>query len=84
MNDYRECLIAQLKAAAKDLYEHPEQFVPEKCYNTSFDIWIKFPGNNYDPPTIEVTAEYFPDKVFECMSEEDAKKYSSDDFFGRN
>lgn len=76
--DYRENLIEKLRDVGQDLYEHPEQFVPEKRYNTDFDIWIHFPQNFHEPVKIEITAEYYPDKV-----KEDAKKYSSDEFFGR-
>lgn len=64
MNTFKPTLVRTIQLLAKDLFENAEKYVPDKDYVMDFDIWLHIPSGSYDRemPTIEVTAEYFPDK----------------------
>ena len=63
-NSYKPTLVRTIKLLAKDLFENAEKFVPDKDYMTDFDIRLHIPtaSDGFDPPTIEVNAEFYPDK----------------------
>lgn len=63
-SSYKPTLVKTIKLLAKDLFENAEKYVPDKDYMTDFDIWLHIPSAGYDRevPTIEVNAEFYPDK----------------------
>lgn len=83
-SSYKPTLVRTIKLLAKDLFENAEKYVPDKDYMTDFDIWLHIPSasENFDPPTIEVNAEFYPDKFVLAVQPDskEAKKEISKPF----
>lgn len=63
-SSYKPTLVKTIRLLAKDLFENAEKYVPDKDYMTDFDIWLHIPSasDQWNAPTIEVNAEFYPDK----------------------
>lgn len=74
-SSYKPSLVRTIKLLAKDLFENAEKYVPDKDYMADFDIWLHIPssGSGFDAPTIEVNAEFYPDR-FALAIQPDSKE----------
>ena len=68
--EYKETLVAMVKACGEELIERAEDLVGECDGMTDFDIHICFPTSNYSfdgVPTIEVTRELCSKKATDVL-----------------
>lgn len=63
----RSELVAMLKAAGKDLFEHADQYIPENTsFMQGFNVWIKFEPN--DIPSMNIDIDYMQKDVIDILT----------------
>ena len=63
--EWRKSVINRIRTLAKDIYENPESFVPEKSLMTDFTITLNVVqgGQLSEAPSIEVYGRYYPETL---------------------